>query len=419
MLLLGKAHGETASFSLWLNELRQEALARGISQATLDKALTLSQPIERVLELDKRQPEFLDTFWNYIDRRVTPDRIEKGRNLLAEHRRLLVNVENTHHVPARFLVAFWGLETNFGQFTGGYPVIDALASLAFDTRRGDFFRGELLNALEILDAGHITPEAMQGSWAGAMGQMQFMPSTFKRYAEDGDGDGKKDIWRSLPDAFFSAGNFLYEIGWQEDELWGREVLLPRNFDWSQANLDIKKSVKAWAALGIRQANGDPLPQSDSRGAILLPQGSSGPAFLVYRNFEVIMGWNRSINYALSVAYLADQLRGEPIWRTGRQADNRRMSREQVQELQTGLNQAGFDVGEPDGIVGSRTRRSIRNYQASEGLPADGFASLDLLEYLQKQNIEQNPVASPEPPPQPGVAVPEDSRQAALGREKHV
>ncbi len=382
-------------FSAWLDDVRQEALAKGISLATLDTALTLQAPIERVVELDRRQPEFHDTFWNYIDRRVNESRIQRGRALLDEHQGLLAQVEARYRVPARFLVAFWGLETNFGQYTGGFSVIDALASLAYDGRRSEFFRRELFNALVILDQGHITPEAMQGSWAGAMGQMQFMPTTFMHYAVDGDGDGKGDIWRSLPDAFSSAANYLSRIGWRSDELWGREVRLPRNFDWSQASLDNRKTVKAWTALGVRQADGEPLPDSDSRGAILLPQGHNGPAFMVYRNFDVIMNWNRSINYALSVAYLADRLRGEPEWRTGRDADNRRMTRDQVLTLQKRLLALGFDPGGIDGILGGRTRAAIRDYQISKGLPADGFASVQLLERLSSEDIGQASLGSPQ------------------------
>jgi len=411
------ARADTTDFAEWLDDVRHEALARGVSQATLDKAFDGIRPIDKVLELDRRQPEFFDTFWNYLDKRINADRVRKGRELLETHKRMFASVENCHQVPPRFLVAFWALETNFGQHTGGFPVIGALATLASDTRRPEFFRQELLAALDILEAGHIDPALMTGSWAGAMGQMQFMPTTFRHYAVDGDDDGKTDIWRSLPDAFSSAANYLKELGWRDDEIWGREVSLPRDFDWRLAGLETKKTVKAWAALGVTQANGDPLPPSYSKGAIILPQGHEGPAFLVYRNFEVILTWNRSVNYALSVALLADRLRGMPSLRHGRQADNRRMSREQAVELQTRLADLGYDVGKPDGILGTRSRQAVRAYQLTANLPADGYPSLNLLDHLRAWVAP--PVAKPGagtvPPPGSDAS---DSRHVTLEDSAH-
>jgi membrane-bound lytic murein transglycosylase B len=223
---------------------------------------------------------------------------------------------------------------------------------------------------------------MKGSWAGAMGQMQFMPSTFLDNAMDADGDGRKDIWRSLPDALDSGAHYLSRLGWRGDELWGREVRLPEGFDHSQALLTLKKPVNEWAALGVTLADGKPLPRSELPGAVLLPQGHAGPAFLVYRNFEVLMAWNRSINYALSVALLADRLRGQEGPRLGRGADNRRLSRDQVMEMQGLLTARGFETGDPDGVPGSRTREAVRAFQKSAGLPVDGHASASLLEQLQ-------------------------------------
>lgn len=405
------------SFRLWLDGVRQEAASRGISRATLDKALDLTRPLERVLELDQRQPEFVDTFWNYVGKRINAERIQKGRDLLDKYQPLFVGIENCHKVPPRFLVAFWGLESNFGQNTGGFPVIAALATLAYDTRRADFFRGELLAALEILDAGHIDVAEMKGSWAGAMGQMQFMPSTFKHYAVDADKDGRADLWNSLPDSLSSAANYLNRIGWQEDEIWGREVKLPKNFDWRLAGLDTKKTVKAWSALGVMQADGEALPASYSQGSVLLPQGHEGPAFLVYRNFDVIMSWNRSINYALSVALLADRLRGMPGIRHGRQADNRRMSRDEAIELQSRLGKLGFDIGKADGVIGARSRSAVRQFQEAAKLPADGYASLSLLEYLRQQDTL--PVASPEATTTPTPSAGSDAAASGgLARNRH-
>lgn len=414
-ILGASAHAEKESFADWLDGVRHEALARGVSRATLDNALQSIRPIDKVLELDQRQPEFVDTFWNYLDRRISAERVKKGRELLDKHKRMLAGVGNNHPVPPRFLVAFWAMETNFGQHTGGFPVIAALATLAYDTRRAEFFRGELLAALEILDAGHIDVAGMTGSWAGAMGQMQFMPTTFKHYAVDGDNDGRADIWRSLPDAFASASNYLQRLGWRDDEIWGREVKLPGDFDWSLAGLETKKNVKAWSAMGVTKADGEALPLSPSKGAILLPQGHAGPAFLVYRNFEVIMTWNRSVNYALSVALLADRLRGMPGLRYGRQADNRRMTKDEAIELQTRLSKLGYDAGKPDGIIGARSRVAVRQYQEAVRLPADGHASVPLLEYIRTQ--DNTPMAAPAAKPPAGSDA-SDTRQVTLHDHRH-
>lgn len=371
------------AFAPWLTQLKQEALANGISPQTLDAALTDFQPIPRVIELDQRQPEFVDTFWNYLDRRIDAKRLALGRDNLREQKKLLREVQARYGIPATVLIAFWGMETQFGRSMGSFPTPAALATLAYNNRRSAFFRAELLHALTILEQKHLPAADMKGSWAGAMGQMQFMPSTFLRYAVDADGDGRKDIWHSLPDAFHSAAHYLRESGWRPGEIWGREVRLPEGFDYDEARLDLKKSVKRWAKRGVRQASGKALPNADVSGAIILPQGHGGPAFLVYRNFDVIMEWNRSINYALAIGHLADRLNGQPPLLLGRNADNRRLTRDQFMEIQNMLGRLGFDPGEIDGVPGSKTRLAIRAYQKATGLPVDGHASAGLLEYLHK------------------------------------
>lgn len=377
------AQGEQDPFAYWLEDLRSEALIKGISPATLDQALDALTPIERVIELDRHQPEFTQTFWSYLERRVSEARIDRGRELVREHRTLLEATQRKYGVPARYLVAFWGLETNFGDYLGSFPVIGALATLAYDDRRGEFFRAQLIDALHIVDDGHVELGNMNGSWAGAMGQLQFIPSTFRLYAVDATGDGRADVWRSLPDVFESGANYLKQLGWRPGSLWGREVKLPDDFDWRLANPEIKKTVSEWAALGVTKAYGAKLAESDALGAIVLPQGHRGPAFLVYENFEVIMKWNRSINYAIAVGHLADRIAGLPPLQHGRGADNRALSRQQVLELQRLLAAQGFDVGKPDGIPGSRTRAAVRAFQARNGLPADGHASVELLERLRR------------------------------------
>ncbi len=373
-----------SDFDAWLGALRDEAAGKGISASTLDTALQGLRPIPRVIELDRQQPEFTQTFWNYLGQRVTEDRIARGRKLLEEHRDLLAKVEKQYGVPPRFLVAFWGLETNFGSYLGAFPVVGSLATLAHDHRRDAFFRAQLLDALHILDEGSVTVADMKGSWAGAVGHMQFMPSTFLQYAIDATGDGKRDLWGSLPDAFSSAANYLNRLGWRSDEIWGREVKLPKDFLWDQADLSIKKPIAEWAKMGVRKPDGGPLPKADVAGAIVLPQGYQGPAFLVYRNFDVIMNWNRSINYAVTVGYLADRFVGLPRIRHGRDADNRPLSREQALALQSKLNELGYPVGTPDGIPGAQTRTAIRAFQRDAGLPQDGYPSVSMLEKLNER-----------------------------------
>lgn len=379
-----------ADFMRWLDELRQEALSQGISPATFDDALAEVETLDRVVELDRRQPEFTQTFWLYIDARVTPERVARGQKLLQQHRALLDEVGARYGVPPRIIVAFWGLETDYGRHLGRVPTLTALATLAYDARRSAFFRSELLDALRIVDAGSVGPDDMTGSWAGAMGHLQFMPSTYVRHAVDGDGDGHRDLWRSLPDAFASAANYLANIGWQGTETWGREVQVPVTLDWSLADPTVWKPLAEWAALGLRQADGTALPRATLRARLLLPQGHRGPAFLVYGNFETILAWNRSINYALAVGHLADRLADMPELRTGREAPNTPLSRDQAIEIQALLNRAGYEVGEPDGLPGPRTQAAVRAYQRAVGLPADGYPSAQLLETLRVRQAITEP-----------------------------
>lgn len=375
------ALGESADFQRWLQGFKAEALAAGISAGTVNRALEGVSPVDRVVELDRRQPEFTRTFWNYIDKRVSPERIRRGREELARNGPLLRLVSRHYGVQPRFLVALWALESNFGANTGRFDAVSALATLAYDDRRGAFFRKELLSLLETMDNGDIRIDA-NSSWAGAMGQPQFMPSTYRAYAVDFDGNGRRDLWNSLADVFGSAANYLKSAGWQADETWGREVLLPPDFDYSLAELDVKKPVAEWAALGVRDARGRPLPNPDADASIILPGGVYGaPAFLVYPNFEAIMTWNRSILYAIAVGALADRVAGEGPFVTPPPTQERPLSRAEVEELQTLLNSNGFDAGEPDGVVGPKTRGALRAYQKAARLPADGYPTIALLENL--------------------------------------
>lgn len=375
------ASAQSPEFQTWLDGVRTEGLSKGLKRATLDAALNGLQPVERVLELDRRQPEFTRTFWGYLESFVTEDRIKRGRELMKRHAGLLRQVAGKYGVQPRFLVAFWGMETNFGDYTGGFPVIGAVATLAHDERRSDFFRAELFHALTILDQGHIAPADMKGSWAGAMGQPQFMPSTFTGYATDGDGDGRKDIWNSLPDVFASAANYLSQIGWDDTETWGREVQLPAGFDLDLADLTVRKHISEWQNLGVRRANGTDLPVADIEGSIVLPAGVNGPAFLVYGNFEAIMTWNRSVYYALAVGHLSDRIIGRGALIATPSENEKPLHRDDIIDLQERLTAAGFDTGKPDGMIGPMTRGAVKAYQKSKGLPPDGYPTHELLKTL--------------------------------------
>ena len=367
------------SFDAWLLELRNQAGSLGISNTTLDAAFAdVASPLERVLELDRSQPEFVQTFTGYMSNRMSDARIERGKRLLEEHRDLFARIQARYGVQPHYLVAFWALESNFGDYTGGFSVIRALATLAYDPRRADFFRDELLTALRIIDNGHIAADRMTGSWAGAMGQCQFMPSTFATYGTDGDGDGRVDIWNSLPDVFASAANFLSRSGWRGDERWGREVLLPDNFDFALAGTGVRKTVTEWNQLGIRRVDGTALGNADMQASVIIPAGANGPAFLAYNNFRTTMVWNRSTFYAISVGHLADRFVGGGPIQHMPENEEQALARADVLEMQELLNAAGVDAGIPDGILGSQTREAVRNYQLLKGLPPDGYPTYELL-----------------------------------------
>ncbi len=299
----------SSKFEDWLVNVKKEAVKRGIKESTVNETLTGIKPIPRVIELDRKQPEFTLTFKQYLSRVVSENRIRKGRSRIKIHERLLTKISNIYKVQPRFIVALWGIETDFGRITGGFPVIASLATLAHDGRRSSFFRRELMFALEIIDKGHITNELMVGSWAGAMGQNQFMPSSFHTFAVDYDRDGKKDIWNNLPDIFASIANYLKKSGWRHDITWGRGVEIPENFPRKFIGKKIKKKLVAWQSLGIRKLGGRNLPSRDLLASIISPEKTSiRPAFLAYHNFNVILRWNRSDYFAVAVGTLSDRIR---------------------------------------------------------------------------------------------------------------
>ena len=296
-------------FAAWLQDLRAEAMTLGIGAQTLDAALTGLQPLPRVIELDRKQPEETLTYAQYLERTLPASRVQKGRRLLHEHRALLQEIGAKYGVPPGVMVALWGMETDFGRLTGNFPVLAALATLAYDGRRSALFRHELLDALKIVEAGDARPEAMIGSWAGAMGQNQFMPSSFLQYAVDYDGDGRRDIWTTLADVFASTANYLARSGWQERETWGHRVVLPNDFAAPTSSDQMSKPRTAWSALGVRRADGGALPDGPEPAWLVLPGGATGPAFLVYQNYQALLKWNHSAYFALTVCQFADQLAG--------------------------------------------------------------------------------------------------------------
>ncbi len=370
-------------FAQWVTDFRATARAAGIGEATLQSAFANVQYLPRVVELDRAQPEFTRTVWDYLDSAVTPQRVTTGQERLQQVRADAEAAAARYGVPPAIVVAIWGMESNYGGNYGSTPVIDALATLGFDGRRGDWARRELLAALRILEGGDIARERMIGSWAGAMGQTQFLPSNFLAYAVDADGDGRRDIWGSMPDVVASTANFLSRSGWQAGQPWGVEVRLPAGFEPGRADMAMRQSSEQWAAEGVAAIDGQPLPAFGD-GAILLPAGARGPAFLVGPNFRTILRYNNSTNYALAVGLLAQQLTGGAGVQAAWPRDLAALSRSQTTELQAALNQRGFAAGAADGVMGPATRDALRRWQRSVGLPADGYPSLELLQRLQQQ-----------------------------------
>ena len=295
-------------FDSWVVGFKEDAAAQGISQSIVDQAMAGVKPIPRIIELDRKQPEGTMTFAKYQKRVINDARVAQGRRLYKKHSALLTKTANKYGVPAAYIVALWGIETSYGNNTGGFGVVPALATLAYDGRRSSYFRKELINALKILDEGHISHAKMKGSWAGAMGQNQFMPSSFHAYAVDGNNDGKRNIWTSLPDVFASTANYLSKSGWKEDERWGRRVRIPASFPKDMIGLKVKHDLATWKKLGVTLLGGGAIPTVEGMMAsIVAPDGLKGPTYLAYDNYRVIMRWNKSTYFATSVGLLADQI----------------------------------------------------------------------------------------------------------------
>jgi len=351
-----------------LQTIKSEATRQGVSAAIVDGAFRNLTPDQKVVDLDGKQPEFSLTYSKYVGSAVSNDRIVKGQQRMAQHRALLDQLQAEYGVPPQYIMAFWGVETNYGGYMGDFQVVRSVATLACMTKRRDFFSNETVQALRILAMNHMTREQMRGSWAGAMGNMQFMPSTFMKWGVDRTGDGRIDLWTSLPDAFASAANFLRGIGWKPPLPAAEEVFLPQNFPLEQADTTVEKPVRTWAQMGVRKAGNAALPNSDEPSSIILPAGYRGPAFILYPNFKAVMNWNRSTLYALSVAILAQQIAGGPPVAQGAPADDEPLSRNTVIDMQNRLARLTLYTDEIDGLLGPKTRSAVRLYQKQIGMP---------------------------------------------------
>ncbi|GAB5412861.1 MAG: lytic murein transglycosylase [Congregibacter sp.] len=380
LLLALNSHGQGfEECALGLGERARDA---GVDPQLVEEVLVTLSPIERVIQLDRKQPEFLQTFGDYLNKRVTETRVERGLELLARHADFFDELLRRYGVPPRYLVAFWGLETNYGSYLGNVRTLNALATLACDARRSEFFAGEFVDALTLLEREGLSPDELQGSWAGALGHTQFMPSSYLRYAVDGDDDGRRDLLGSERDALASGANFLRSLGWTPQMRWGRRVELSEGFPYELAELGQARPLAEWSNLGVMREGGTALPVADVEASLILPSGHRGPAFIVYSNFATIMKWNQSQSYALSVGLLADRLAGAPAFKLPPAATTP-LRREAIITAQTALNALGYDAGAPDGLVGRKTRAALREFQLARGLPADGYPGDDTLFALQK------------------------------------
>ena len=368
-------------FAACMQQLRSEAVTKGVALATFDQHAAALVPDMAVVGFLDAQPEFVTPIWDYMAGLVDAERVADGRAMLERWADVLARVENQYSVDAATVAAVWGVESNFGRNFGRRPLLTSLSTLSCFGRRQAFFRGEFFTTLKIIQDGHVAPERLLGSWAGAFGHTQFMPSTFMRLAVDFDGDGRRDLVDSVPDALASTANFLKRAGWRSDLDWGFEVVLPKAFDTAGAGRRNKQTMQQWAARGVKRVDGSALPATVTPAGLLLPAGAAGPAFLVTRNFDALYSYNAAESYALAIAHLADRLRGGVSFIAPWPTDDAGLSRAERREVQTLLLARGHDIGEPDGMIGARTREALKHVQGELGLAADGRAGQVVLQAL--------------------------------------
>jgi len=370
----------TGDFGRWLTDFKAEARAAGISQRTIASALNGLKFAPDIVKKDRRQGVFSQSFLQFSGRMVAQNRLNIGRKKLRSLGRTFAAIEKRYGVPGPVITAFWGLETDFGANIGNEPTLRSIATLAYDCRRPKLFRPHLMDALRIIERGDLTAKQMVGAWAGELGQTQFMASEYFRNAVDFDGDGRVNLLKSAPDALASSAALLASYGWRRGEPWVEEVRVPRQLNWAEADLAIKKPRSFWARAGVTRANGKALPTGNAPAALLLPMGRNGPAFLAYRNFDIYLKWNQSYTYALTAAYFATRLNGAPKVRKGNTAV-KHLAPGQIVQLQKRLIARGYDVGGADGTIGRKTRAAVKAAQLKLGLPADSYPSAKLLQAL--------------------------------------
>jgi lytic murein transglycosylase len=378
----------TGNFESWLEQFKKDAAAQGISPKIIAAASPYMKFEPRIINRDRAQGVFNLSFLKFSDRILAGQRMQNGEAALKANAALFAKVEKQFGVPGPILTAFWGLESDFGRNTGNSNIFAALATLAYDCRRPDYFRPQLMDALRIVQHGDLQiSEMLGGDWAGELGGMQFTASDYYKNAVDFDGDGRRDLVKSTPDTIASAANFLKNLGWKRGEPWLQEVRLTKDLPWDQADLTIQLPVSQWAAWGVRAAHGS-LPADGLKASLLLPMGRKGPAFLAYDNFQALLGWNSSMVYVTTVAYFATRLAGAPPVNRG-DPNIEVMQPEQVSELQRILIKMGNDIGEPDGKIGAKTRMAIKKAQMKVGLPADSYPTTELLERLRGGRASAN------------------------------
>ena len=374
------------AFKQWVSNFKKDAVSNGITTSTFDTAFENVQLNSRVIKADNKQAEFSREIWDYLDTATSPKRIANGKENLSDYLNLLREIQFKYQVDAEVILAIWGLESSYGKRMGDINIIEALATLAFDGRREKFGKQQLLEALSIIQRGDITPDKMMGSWAGAMGHTQFIPTSYQAYAQDFTGDGKRNVWDPLDpsDALASTANYLAEFGWTNNQPWGIEVNLPENFNYRNADLEVKATPARWSELGLKTITGGKIPNY-GEGSVFLPTGAKGPAFIVFNNFFVIKRYNNANSYAMAVGHLSDRILGGKSFHIEWPRGPGALKFNEKVELQNLLNQLGYDVGEADGIIGPNSIAAIRKFQISVGLIPDGMSNKDLLLKMRASN----------------------------------